>query len=366
MESLPALIDDAINGVTKGDFDAIQCLLNVARQVSEVVVSADALESEAGPDAAPAEIATDAAGGFTVIVLLAVLFPLVMIAVVLAGAQKTIGGIAIVGGPVGGMLGFVVSWLRTLIRHAAGAIESDAKHMWSLIRAIFHLWLRIEGVALQSQVAHDATVEHNHFTSWINAVQADVRGIYHTLTAPKIGLEAQIKAINTDLKYINYEMGKLWGAVNALPTSPTTGAVHVPKWITTELYDTGSAVRAIEQSLYSETLPKVVTSHWMKAHETRVAEMETTLQRLQHKVDTLHLPAPTGHGLTAQQQHELGFSNWASHMLSPLIALAPFTAFKLANLTRFINGECECVPIGGLGNPLIDGIVADLVIKDGI
>ena len=366
MESLPALIDDAINGVTKGDFDAIQCLLNVARQVSEVVVSADALESEAGPDAAPAEIATDAAGGFTVIVLLAVLFPLVMIAVVLAGAQKTIGGIAIVGGPVGGMLGFVVSWLRTLIRHAAGAIESDAKHMWSLIRAIFHLWLRIEGVALQSQVAHDASVEYNHFTKWINAVQTDVRNIGNDIYNDTSGLRHAVTAINHDLSYINSEMSKLWGVVNGLPAGSTGPSPAALKHLQAEIDATNAHVLHVQSEIgaINRTLYKIDASgHGV---DTKIAEIETLQQRQAHEIAQLQAAPHTGHGLTAQQQHDLGYSNWAAHMLAPLIALAPFTASFLRNASSLRSCDPCQAALPGSGSALIDGIVADLVIKDGI
>jgi hypothetical protein len=366
MAMLVGLVDDVLNTVQTEDKDVIWALMEVWKTLAEGVVTTDAMEADAGPEAAPAEIATMAGGGLLIILFGAVILALVVLLVIITGVKKTLGEIPVAGGVLAGTVQFVISWLRTVIRHAVSEIESVTTEAWRGVRWMFHLYAQLEGLATQSKVSHDAAVEYNHFTKWINAVQTDVRNIGNDIYNDTSGLRHAVTAINHDLSYINSEMSKLWGAVNGLPASKGGPSPAALKHLQVEINSTNADVAHLQGEI--DAINRTVSKANASIHgtDTKVAEIETLQQRQAHEIAQLQAAPHTGHGLTAQQQHDLGYSNWASHMLSPLIALAPFTASFLRNASSLRSCDPCQAALPGSGSALIDGIVADLVIKDGI
>jgi hypothetical protein len=99
---------------------------------------------------------------------------------------------------------------------------------------------------------------------------------------------------------------------------------------------------------------------------THYTEIETQIQKLQKEIDVLEHAPHGGTGLTPQQAAQLHTAYKTSISLAPLLSLAPFSEEFLRNLRKLKTCEPMCV---GAQLPLpdiIDVLVADLVLKEGI
>jgi hypothetical protein len=264
------------------------------------------------------------------------------------------------------------------IRHINHTLPHLAAHLRHLDRTVQaqHHNITVEAHAIRQLQTHVSAIEYTlHHLSHgsFRGIEQEIARIQHELAGlghfPITHIENQIAGLQRGINWLDsLHPGRIPGEVAALQRGLQWLESLHPGQVRHEIVALERGLNWLE-SLHPGRVQhelEVLTHRIDSMPRVNVHEIQTEIEQLQQQVTELENMPHGGHGLTPQQAAQLHTSYHISMKLSPLLLLLPFTAEFMSNLQKLKTCEPMCVNAELPLPDLIDVLVADLVLKEGI